>query len=332
MHPVPLTYAGAVSKNSPARNPSLTLMLVLASLCLGSVSLAQDGSRWFQIEVSIFSNESPADRLEERWQADRTLLAYPEKLRRLDQLSDLLLLEELKLPADDSPVEDVVAPVTEPDLQQIARELILAMGPEPLRPAPADKPFRFYDLARDAYLNLPPSASDFQQTNAALRRSPDHRLLFHGLWRQPVLPQADASPIYISGGLLYGRQHELQGSITIRFNDNADRVVIDANLWLAEFRLVPAADNDWKLPPIPAAADNDWKLPPIPAAADIQIDAPPADESTLNYTVIRVFQFKQSRDMRSREFHYLDHPAMGLVILVEPYEMPPMPLADIDFQ
>ena len=111
----------------------------------------------------------------------------------------------------------------------------------------------------------------------------------------------------------------MQGSITIRFNDNADRVVIDANLWLAEFRLVPAADND-------------WKLPPIPAAADIQINAPPADESTLNYTVIRVFQFKQSRDMRSREFHYLDHPAMGLVILVEPYQVPPMPLADIGFQ
>jgi len=294
-------------------------MLILASLCVASASLAQDGSRWFQIEVSIFSNESPADRLEERWQADRTVLAYPENLRRLDQLSDLLLLEELKMPADDSPVEDVAAPITEPDPQQIARELILAMGPEPLRPAPADTPFRFYDLARDAYLNLPSSASDFQQTNQALRRSADHRLLFHGLWRQPVRAPVDASPIYISGGLQYGRQHELQGSITIRFNDNADRVVIDANLWLAEFRLVPAADND-------------WKLPPAPTGAGIQIDAPSTDEPSLEYTVTRVFQLKQSRDMRSREFHYLDHPAMGLVILVEPYEVPPMPLADIDFQ
>jgi len=319
MHLVPLIYASAVSKISPARNRSLTLLWVLASLCLGSASLAQDGARWFQIEVSIFSNESPADRLEERWQADRTLLAYPENLRRLDQLSDLLLLEELKLPVDDSSVEDVVAPVAEPNLQQITRELILAMGPKPLRLAQADKPFRFYDLARDAYLNLPPSASDFQQTNQALRRSADHRLLFHGLWRQPVLAPADASPIYISGGLQYGGQHELQGSITIRFNDNADRVVIDADLWLAEFRLVPTADND-------------WKLPPLPTGSRIQIDSLPADGPTLDYTVTRVFQFKQSRDMRSREFHYLDHPAMGLVILVEPYELPPMAPPDIDFQ
>ena len=294
-------------------------MLLLASLCLGSASLAQDGSRWFQIEVSIFSNESPADRLEERWQADRTLLAYPENLRQLDQLSDLLLLEELKLPADASPLEEVLAPVAEISPQQIAREQILAMGPKPLRRTQADTPFRFYDLARDAYLNLPASASNFQQTNQALRRSADHRLLFHGLWRQPVLAQADASPIVIRGGLQYGQQHELQGSITIRFNDNADRVVIDANLWLAEFRLV-------------AAADDDWKLPSVPTGADIQIDSTPADEAALEYQLTRVFQFKQSRDMRSREFHYLDHPAMGLVILVEPYEVPPMPPAEIDFQ
>lgn len=327
MHRAPLTCVTAVTQISPARKRSLTLLLLLASLCLGSASLAQDGSRWFQIEVSIFSNESPADRLEERWQADRTLLAYPENLRQLDQLSDLLLLEELKLeelkleelrlPADASPQEEVLAPVAEISPQQIAREQILAMGPKPLRPAQAGTPFRFYDLNRDAYLNLPASASDFQQTNQALRRSADHRLLFHGLWRQPVLAQADASPIVISGGLQYGQQHELQGSITIHFNDNADRVVIDANLWLAEFRLVAAADDDWKLPPLPTG---------------IQIDSAPADDAALEYQLTRVFQFKQSRDMRSREFHYLDHPAMGLVILVEPYEVPPMPPAEIDFQ
>ena len=148
-------------------------MLLLASLCLGSASLAQDGSRWFQIEVSIFSNESPADRLEERWQADRTLLAYPENLRQLDQLSDLLLLEELKLPADASPLEEVLAPVAEISPQQIAREQILAMGPKPLRRTQADTPFRFYDLARDAYLNLPASASI---SNRPIRRCDDRQI------------------------------------------------------------------------------------------------------------------------------------------------------------
>ena len=33
---------------------------------------------------------------------------------------------------------------------------------------------------------------------------------------------------------------------------------------------------------------------------------------------------QQDRDMRSNEFHYLDHPALGVVILVKPYEKPPL--------
>ena len=36
--------------------------------------------------------------------------------------------------------------------------------------------------------------------------------------------------------------------------------------------------------------------------------------------------------MRSAEFHYIDHPAMGIVILIEPYEPPPLPLPEFDFE
>jgi len=37
----------------------------------------------------------------------------------------------------------------------------------------------------------------------------------------------------------------------------------------------------------------------------------------------------QSRDMRSNEFHYLDHPAVGIVVLVKPYTPPPLPAAEL---
>lgn len=317
MHGVLISIPTAASRAPLSRGTALKLILAIGGLCLATISLAQDGSRWFQIEVSIFSNEAPADRGKERWQADRTRLTYPKNLRQLDQLSELLLLEELKFPIDNAPGDDVTAVIEELTPQQIDRELILAMGPQPFRTAPANKPFRFYDLDRDSYLQLPPSASDFRQTNRALERSPAHRLLFHGLWRQPVVGQADAIPLYISGGLQYGDQHELQGSITIRFNENADRVVVDVNLWLAEFSIVPDSKND-------------WNLPPVPADAGIRTEAQQPDNSALDYSVTRVFQFKQSRDMRSTEFHYLDHPAMGLVIMVEPYELPPVPVSRFD--
>jgi len=32
--------------------------------------------------------------------------------------------------------------------------------------------------------------------------------------------------------------------------------------------------------------------------------------------------------MRSNEFHYLDHPALGIVIMVEPYQVPQLTLFD----
>lgn len=294
------------------------MLLMICGLCLTTTSLAQDGSRWFQIEVSIFTNESLVDRDEERWQADRITLTYPEKLRQLDQLSELLLLEQLKLPPLEAITDAPINPVEEITQEQINREIILATGPVALRGAAASKPFRFYDLKRDSFLLLPASASNFQQTNQALERSADHRLLFHGLWRQPVVGQADAIPLYIHGGLQYGEQHELQGSITLRFNDNADRVVIDANLWLTEFSTLPDSEND-------------WQLPALPADAGIQDEAAPANTDGLEYTASRVFQFRQSRNMRSTEFHYLDHPAMGLVIMVEPYEIPAIPPPDANF-
>jgi hypothetical protein len=34
--------------------------------------------------------------------------------------------------------------------------------------------------------------------------------------------------------------------------------------------------------------------------------------------------------MRSNEFHYMDHPALGIVVQVEPYEVPDLPEPEIE--
>ena len=302
------------------RLTQLGLLLGLAALS-GRATIAEDAQRWFQVEITIFSNEAPVDRDAEQWQANRLELAYPDKLRRLHQLKDLLLIDDLivdsvpdnelgSLPAD-------LAPGLEKDSSDPApRVPMQASAPHPAKPATE---FKFYDFQRDAFLQLPPAESDFQQTNRALERSADHRLMFHGLWRQAVLSEAEAIPIYIEGGLQYGEQHELQGSITIRFNANRDRVVVDTDLWLTEFSVVNPLDDAWTLPPVP---DKFSHSNAIPRGA----------EPRPVYFINRIFQLKQSRDMRSTEFHYLDHPAMGLVILVEPYTVPPMPPPEFDFE
>ena len=164
-------------------------------------------------------------------------------------------------------------------------------------------------------MQLSPDDSDFQQTNRTLERSSEHRLLFHGLWRQPVRQSSAAIPIYIEGGLNYGENHELQGSVTIRFNEAEDRVVVDSHIWLVEYSIVKNTSEEWLLPKIPQS---------------IRVERS-ALSSSLTYFPNKVYLMKQSRQMRSNEFHYLDHPALGLIISVKPYDAPSSQAGEFHF-
>jgi len=334
MQHLPIKHALLSIDPTPATVSALSCALLSALLLSISTSAqGQTSQRWFQIEVSIFSNESFADRDEEFWQAERNELSYPDPLRRLEQLSDLLITDQMIADAiTESSEQDsliVIDPLlvientsTELDEEALAameraeRLLqILATGPQPARP---EGEFKLFDLLRDPHLQLSPEDSDFQQTNRALERSSEHRLLFHGLWRESVAEPADAIPLYVQGGLRFDDQHELQGSITLRFNDNRDRIVIDSNLWLTEYSASADLESEWKLPAVPEAMKRD-------------LDSVGRNEQSLQYGINRIFHMQQSREMRSTEFHYIDHPAMGIVILVEPYEPPPLPLPEFGF-
>ena len=303
------------------------LSCALLSALLLSISTSAQGQtsqRWFQIEVSIFSNESLADRDEELWQAESNELNYPNPLRRLGQLSDLLITEQMIADAiAESSEQDSLSTKEEATIEIDAEALaaierlaqILPTGPQP---ASTEGEFRFPDFLRDPHLQLTPDNSDFEQTNRALERSAEHRLLFHGLWRESVADPADAIPLYVQGGLRFDDQYELQGAITLRFNENRDRLVIDSNLWLTEY----SASADF---------ESEWQLPAIPEAMKTDLDSLTRDEQGLQNGINRVFHMEQSREMRSNQFHYIDHPAIGIVILVKPIDVPPFALPEFEF-
>jgi hypothetical protein len=304
------------------------LSCALLSALLLSISTSAQGQtsqRWFQIEVSIFSNESLADRDEERWQTESNELNYPNPLRRLGQLSDLLITEQMIADAiAESSEQDSLSTKEEATIEINAEALaaierlaqILPTGPQP---ASTEGEFKFPDFLRDPHLQLTPDNSDFEQTNRALERSAEHRLLFHGLWRESVADPADAIPLYVQGGLRFDDQYELQGAITLRFNENRDRLVIDSNLWLTEY----SASADF---------ESEWQLPAIPEAMKTDLDSLTRDEQGLQYGINRVFHMEQSREMRSNQFHYIDHPAIGIVILVKPIDVPPLVVPEFEFE
>jgi hypothetical protein len=327
------------------------------AICLISGGLTNLSAQesWYKIELSIFSNENLADREQERWQADRNILDYPEDMTRLEELGDLLLIDSL-LPAPlklqtlgrlDTQMGELELELeaaaklnlSTPDEtlfsdQELQAEAIGKVGPFPTQ---AGAPFKFLDFEQDEYLRLPSNLSDFAQTNQALRRSPDHRLLFHAVWRQPVSFENEAKAILVEGGERYGNQSELLGNLTIRFNENADRIVLGADIWLTEFvvddgrnqpePLTSTAAQGGRLP----ATHKQWQLPELPASitdGPLQILQNRLQTDKTLYHIQNVFHMLQDRAMRSNEFHYMDHPALGIVVQVEQYELPVLPEAE----
>ena len=269
----------------------------LFGLLTSSYSLAQE--RWFQIELSIFSNENIEDRNAESWLPSDYELNYPKNMRKLSLLTDLFLsdhnLDDRLSDTGSASQEEIDAMIRNDQLKNIRPRI-----------KSTESNFKLFDFSRDDFTQLSPVDSDFQQTNRTLERSSDHRLLYHGLWRQAVRQSSNAVPIYIEGGLRYGDNHELQGSVTIRFNENEDRVVIDTHIWLIDYSIVKDSSSEWKLPQIPEFIRRESRENP----------------SSLTYFPNNVYVMEQSREMRSNEFHYLDHPALGLVISVKPYSVP----------
>jgi len=267
-----------------------------------------DGYRWFQIEVSVFTNEYLEYRDAEYWSPERLQLQFPPRTRPYSKLADFLRIEDFaqKISQDSqlpSGPNDSVGGIA--SIMDEAGILIPAVGP--VAP-PTRNNLRFPDLDREPYYLLPNSLSDFETTNQRLERSPTNRLLFHALWRQPVVDSSNADSLLVTGGNQFDERFELEGSITIRFNQGEDRVVIDANLWLNEFTLgVPTVEG--------------WSLPPL-ITGDSNTDSVAYPNANSRFRISRTVQMLQSREMRSNEFHYLDHPAIGLVISVFPYDLP----------
>lgn len=249
--------------------------LLLASLA-GS-ALAQPGP-WYQVEVSIFAHEA-TDLSQERWepQTERALqqgLGTHGQIR-LSSLLDFLDLEDWST-LDPASATRAASQARTPDTEQRGAAEASPATPliEPQAFDPAD--ISLPDYARDAFLRLPASEQNFRQTNQALERSPDYRLLWHAAWRQPMEQASGTQYIEVEGGRELDGRPELTGTLRAYFSPDTTRVILDAELWRTVF------ENGEAL-----------RLP-----------------------------MHQARPMISNEFHYLDHPAIGIVAEVFRYEIP----------
>ena len=202
-----------------------------------------------------------------------------------------------------------------------------------------------------ALVRLPLSEHRNRAQWRGIHRQKGARVLFQEAWRQPVPSRERAVPLVIQsiGDTDYPA---LQGTILLYV---ARYLHLETNLWLNLSRadLPPG----WSMPPPPAPPPQwqpkeDFELR-VDLAADFATAesnhnrtlpdslSGPATSAAESFDVGHWFNqpsylpfnhalsMQQRRRLRGGEQHYLDHPHLGILIVLEPYEFTPMlPPAD----
>jgi len=132
---------------------------------------------------------------------------------------------------------------------------------------------------------------------ATLARSGSYALLYHHAWRQMIY--GSKRNFLISGGKVFNGHHELEGSISLSV---AQYLKLQTNLWLTQFAAAgtPVSETWPELPeaPFEAASETDKQ----------------------DYVTKRIVKINQQRTMRSNEVHYIDHPLLGIIVKIIPYD------------
>lgn len=150
----------------------------------------------------------------------------------------------------------------------------------------------------DEFEMLPANERLLNTQAATLARSGSYTLLYHQAWRQMIYGRK--TNIAITGGKVFNGHNELEGSISLSV---AQYLKIQTNLWLTQF--VPAGTNILETFP---------ELPMNPNASGTE------GEKAQDYLIKRTVKLNQDRSMRSNEVHYIDHPLIGVIVKIIPYE------------
>ncbi len=205
------------------------------------------------------------------------------------------------------------------------------------------------DYSQEPYLFLPEEERALTEQVNSLREDNTYTVLFHQSWRQAMLSQPEAPGLIVLGGSQFGSHRQLEGSIKISI---ARYLHLETQLWLSEFEPNygqrqsqtgdPERETPWpELPPIPkrqepeeaftlSSADSFWQNPltanSLLGSSDVN------DIIAKPFLTRNIIKLKQKRRMRSKEIHYIDHPGLGLVITLTPYEPPQAEPGEIDQQ
>lgn len=228
-----------------------------------------------------------------------TQFARAEEVRYYD--IELIIFESLDTAARQS--ENWKSDINRP-IPELAIELDKPY-PGPLSPQ-YDPKLTFKPLAQ----------SELQLLNEEkqLTDSRQYRILLHSAWRQPGLEAAVALPVHLNRSFI--SDTPVQHSV-LPADPNMPRVNLPLPVVATQTRTV--LDGYIKI--ILSRylhADVDLVYSTGLPLAPQTVVANPAMEAPMTQPIF--YRLTESRRMRSKEIHYLDHPVLGILLLVTPYE------------
>ncbi len=315
---------------------ALAFTLLAATFMVSSTGLyAQTDNQeteqqpWYQIELFIFAYQQAADSNTEVWPKELGL-KYPQRIVELKKAAQT---EVLLNDWSDTPEPDATEVTEEPT--EANEEPLLVDNNQPPLPEPL-----LVTLKEQPFTLLPEDQLSFTDMTRKLLRQKDLRQLFYGAWRQPIGKRNDSESLLIRGGDPFDNHFELEGSISL----GLERYLhVTTDLWLSTFvSNAGRTENPWPvLPKVPVASsansgtetsDQDTgdifsQTNPGSSSGTIfinnnDLENPFVDLAGNQYAVDQTATMRQSRRMRSNELHYIDHPLMGLLVRITPYEFP----------
>lgn len=161
----------------------------------------------------------------------------------------------------------------------------------------------------------------------ALKRNENFQILTHMAWSQQMANEAASPAIIVNGGKNIENHKELEGYIKIHI---ARFLHVTSNLWLTDTNPNNVDPNTrWPALPAKPSRANAGILKPKNSKV-IQREDSTGTLTDLdrgfntNYTSpYPIITLQNKRRMRSNELHYVDHPAMGIMIFITPIEDAP---------
>lgn len=297
----------------------------LLALLVAAPSLSQD-ARWFKVELMVFSQETQARYAEEQW-TPFPELAYPEQARFLIEPARIVAnLEEYGgVSRIDERGRQVINLDAKPgDSQDIPyRDKVAGEAPN-RAPRAGATASETENTGPEPFAVLPAAELEFAGKTGYMQRNGPYRILFHQAWLQPLREGADAPSIILDRSGDTEQWPRLQGSIRLSLSRYLH---LETNLWLnTSGEYLP---GQWRMPApplgppslivegLPEPEEEPYFLTPADEPAPGVDDAENLEDA---YPFRHAVLLSQKRRMRSEEVHYLDHPLLGAVVKVTPYE------------